>query len=140
MQFENTLMPDHDQLEGLLEETDGAPIYMVNLLKFRERAEYPDGSDSHLTGREAFLRYVEGIDKCLEKVGGHVAFSGEVRRMWIGSVEELWDDVAIAMYPSRTALLEMMQLPEMDEIGVHRTAGLAGQLSIETVMPPESDG
>ena len=136
MKFENTLMPDHDQLEGLLEETDGSPIYMVNLLKFRDRAEYPDGRDSGLSGREAFQLYAEGIEKCLEEVGGSIEFAGEVRRMWIGSVEDLWDDIAIAMYPSRTALLEMMQLPAMEELGVHRNAGLAGQLSIETVVSP----
>ena len=140
MEFENTLMPDESQLLGLLEESDGSPIYMINLLKFRDRAEYPDGTDSHLSGREAFLRYAEGIDKCLQEVGGSIEFSGEVRRLWIGSVEELWDDIAIAMYPSRAALLEMMQLPIMEELGVHRNAGLAGQLSIETVTAPESVG
>jgi hypothetical protein len=43
------------------------------------------------------------------------------------------DDIAIAMYPNRTAMLQMMQLPEMKEIGQHRAAGLAGQLNIETV-------
>jgi len=29
-------------------------------------------------------------------------------------------------------MMEMMQSPEMQEIGVHRAAGLAGQLNIET--------
>ena len=140
MQFENTLMPDHEQLEGLLEETDGAPIYMINLLKFRDRAEYPDGRETNLSGREAFLLYAEGVDKCLSEVGGHIEFSAEVRRMWIGSVEDLWDDIAIAMYPTRAALLQMMELPMMEEIGVHRTAGLAGQLSIETVLSPGAGG
>ena len=39
------------------------------------------------------------------------------------------------MYPSRAAMFEMIQLPEYAEISVHRTAGLAGQLNIETVAP-----
>ena len=50
----------------------------------------------------------------------------------LGEAEELWDKVAIAMYPSRAAMLEMMSSPEMQEIGAHRAAGLAGQLNIET--------
>ena len=50
----------------------------------------------------------------------------------LGEVEELWDNIAIAMYPSRAAMLAMMQDPEMVEIGQHREAGLAGQLNIET--------
>jgi quinol monooxygenase YgiN len=55
----------------------------------------------------------------------------------LGSVEDLWDDVAIAMYPNRAAMMQMMQLPEMQEIGQHRAAGLAGQLNIETVDHPD---
>ena len=42
----------------------------------------------------------------------------------LGTVEDLWDKVAIAMYPSRAAMLEMMSSPEMQEIGTHRAAGL----------------
>ncbi|MBE9537916.1 MAG: hypothetical protein IMF06_02485 [Proteobacteria bacterium] len=37
------------------------------------------------------------------------------------------------MYPSRSAMMEMMQASRMREIAVHRAAGLAGQLNIETV-------
>jgi uncharacterized protein (DUF1330 family) len=59
-------------------------------------------------------------------------FSGTVSRLMLGEVEELWDDVAIATYPSRAAMLEMASSPEYQEISVHREAGLAGQLNIET--------
>ncbi|REJ64443.1 MAG: DUF1330 domain-containing protein, partial [Proteobacteria bacterium] len=58
--------------------------------------------------------------------------SGDVSRLMLGEVEDLWDTVAIAQYPSRAAMLEMMQLPEYQEISVHREAGLEGQLNIET--------
>jgi hypothetical protein len=37
-----------------------------------------------------------------------------------------------AVYPSKQAMLDMMISPEMQEIGVHRAAGLAGQANIET--------
>jgi uncharacterized protein (DUF1330 family) len=47
-------------------------------------------------------------------------------------VEELWDTIAIAMYPSRQAMIAMMQSPEYQAIHYHRDAGLAGQLNIET--------
>ena len=50
----------------------------------------------------------------------------------LGEVEELWDVVALAVWPSRQAMFEVMQSPEMQEISVHRTAGLAGQLNMET--------
>jgi hypothetical protein len=50
----------------------------------------------------------------------------------LGEVEELWDEVAIAMYPSRKAMLNMMQSPTMQDISIHRAAGLSGQINIET--------
>jgi uncharacterized protein (DUF1330 family) len=65
-------------------------------------------------------------------IKGGIIFSGTVSRLMLGEVEELWDDVGIAMYPSRAAMLEMISSPEYQAIAVHRDAGLAGQLNIET--------
>ena len=56
--------------------------------------------------------------------------------VWIGQVEDLWDEVAIARYPRRADLVRMSSSEAWREIAVHRTAGLAGQLNIETVAPP----
>ena len=69
----------------------------------------------------------------LEEVGGTIVFSADVERLVLGEVEELWDKIAIAMYPSRQAMLQMMSSPAMQQIGQHRAAGLAGQLNIETI-------
>ena len=140
MQVINAVLPDEEQIAGFMEPDDGATIYMVNLLKYKEQAEYADGRETELSGREAYALYAEGVEKCLAKVGGGLEFKGLVRRLMLGSVAELWDDVAIARYPSRTAMLQMMQLPEMSEIGQHRAAGLAGQLNIETVADSDTTG
>ena len=59
-------------------------------------------------------------------------FNAKVERLMLGEVEELWDAVAIAMYPSRQAMIEMMQSDAYQAIHQHREAGLAGQLNIET--------
>jgi uncharacterized protein (DUF1330 family) len=40
--------------------------------------------------------------------------------------------VAIVEYPSRAAMLQMVQSPEYQAITKHRDAGLAGQLNIRT--------
>jgi hypothetical protein len=55
-----------------------------------------------------------------------------VQRLALGEIEELWDVVGLAVWPSRQVMLEVMQSKEFREISVHRTAGLAGQLNIET--------
>ena len=81
------------------------------------------------------MLYATEVAKVITQVGGQLTFGADVKRLMLGEVEELWDQVAIAMYPSRAAMFEMIQLPKYAEISVHRTAGLAGQLNIETVAP-----
>ncbi len=132
MHYSNAVYPNAEQLEGFQEPGPEGPIYMVNLLKFKERAEYEDGRETDLTGEQAYGLYANAVEDLLREVGGTAAFGASVERLMLGEVEGLWDKVAIAVYPSRGAMLEMMQLPKMAEIGVHRAAGLAGQINLET--------
>ena len=135
MEVHNAVTPTAEQIEGFLAPDAAGPIFMVNLLKFKERAEYEDGRETPLSGREAYALYAAEVTKVITQVGGKLIFGANVERLMLGEVEELWDQVAIAMYPTRAAMFEMIQLPEYSEISVHRTAGLAGQLNIETVAP-----
>lgn len=132
MNVTNAVLPNEQQIKGFFEPGPEGPIYMVNLLKFKERAEYTDGRETTLTGREAYAVYEKGVTALLPQFGGYGAFFGSVERLMLGEVEELWDVVAIAVYPSRQAMLDMMQSGQMKEISQHRSAGLAGQLNIET--------
>ena len=136
MKFENAVYPNKEQLEGFTEDNQGGPISMVNLLKFKEKAEYPDGRETDLTGAEAYAIYGHGVSKLLVELGGGIVFSGTVDRLALGEVEELWDQVAIAQYPNRKSMLDMMMSPAYAEIAPHRDAGLAGQLNIETIDAP----
>lgn len=135
MQFENSLHPTDAQMAGFQDPGPEGPIFMVNMLKFKDKAEYEDGRETDLTGREAYAIYGEAVGKLLVKHGGGPVFGGQVTRLMLGSVEELWDKVSIATYPNRKAMLEMIVSPEYQECAVHRAAGLAGQLNIETVAP-----
>ena len=132
MQVVNKVYPNKEQIKGFMEPVSEGPICMVNLLKFKEKAEYEDGRDTDLTGREAYALYEEGVKKLLQEIGGGVGFEGDVERLALGEVEELWDVVALAVWPSRGAMFEVMQSPDMQAISVHRSAGLAGQLNLET--------
>ena len=132
MKVENSVYPNDEQMAGFQETGPEGPIDMVNLLRFKDKAEYPDGRDTELTGREAYMIYAAGVSELLPKFGGGVMFTAEVERLMLGEVEDLWDVVAIARYPSRQAMMDMLMSGEMQEIGVHRAAGLAGQLNIET--------
>ena len=132
MKVEKKVIPSEEQMKGFVEGDIDSPISMLNLLKFKDKAEYEDGRTTDLTGREAYQIYALAVAKLVENTGGKVLFGAEVSRLMLGEVEELWDTVAIAQYPSRRKMLEMMMSPEYAEISVHRTAGLKGQLNIET--------
>lgn len=134
MKVENRLSPDKEQMRGFLEGDDDTPIYMVNLLKFNEKAAYEDGRETNLTGAEAYAIYGAEVQAHLAKVGGKGVFSGKVSRLMLGEVEDLWDMVAIATYPSKKAMLTMITDPDYIESAKHRSAGLEGQLNIETTM------
>jgi len=132
MKVVNQLHPSPEQAMAFFQSEDDGPMCMVNLLKFREKAAYADGSEPELSGREAYMRYGAGVQACLASVGGSARFTGSVTDLLLGEVEDLWDMVAIAEYPSRAAMLQMVQSPEYQAITKHRDAGLAGQLNIRT--------
>ncbi len=135
MEVVNKVAPTEEQMEGFLEPGRDGPIYMLNLLKFKEKAEYADGRETVLSGAEAYAIYGQEVIQHLQKVGGAPMFSAGVERLMLGEVEELWDTAAIAMYPSRKAMLEMIMSPEYQASALHREAGLAGQLNIELIEP-----
>ena len=138
MQVTNEVLPtDPERIMAMLEKGPDGPIFMVNLLKFKDKAEYEDGRATELSGRDAYMIYGRAVTDLLPKFGGRGLFAGDVTFLALGQVEELWDEIAIASYPSRADMVRMSMSPEWQEISVHRTAGLKGQLNIETVAPSD---
>ena len=133
MKVENKIIPSEEQINGFLENPDLGPISMVNLLKYKENAEYNDGRKTNLSGKEAYQLYAAEVIKLIAKYGGEFVFAGSVSRLMLGEVDEMWDEIAIAKYPSRKAMFEMTMDPDYQKIHVHRDAGLKGQLNIETI-------
>lgn len=128
----NQLYPSESQLKKLASSPDSGEIHLLNLFKFREKAEYADGRETALTGREAYDLYGHPMLKVLEKYGAEVVFYSEITGLILGQVEDLWDSFVIVKYPSRQALIDMTSSQEFKALSVHREAGLAGQLNIET--------
>jgi uncharacterized protein (DUF1330 family) len=130
MNVENALYPTPDRIKGLMSDTSDKPIVMLNLLRFRDRAAYPDGRKSDLTGRQAYMLYGAPMQKLVEGQGGRFIFTGQIQSLAIGDVDEMWDAVALVEYLSSAAFARIATSPEVAEIGVHRAAGLEGQLLI----------
>ena len=133
MKVENKITPNEEQINGFLQNPDLGPISMVNLLKYKKTARYEDGRDTDLSGEEAYGLYAAEVISYVEKYGGEFVFAGKVSRLMLGEVEDLWDAIAIAKYPSRKAMMDMTMDPGYQKIHTHRDAGLEGQLNIETL-------
>ena len=121
MNVENKVTPNQEQIEGFFEPGPEGPIYMLNLLKFKENAVYEDGVESELSGAEAYALYAAEVSKILITLGGGGMFNAKVERLVLGDVEELWDTIAIAMYPSRQAMIAMRILRRCGAAGLPRS-------------------
>ena len=136
MKVENQVNPSVDRIQEFFgPSAPTTPFVMVNLLKFKEKAEYPDGRETDLSGAAAYMIYGAGVSKLIEQCGGRQIYAGAVTGLMVGEVEELWDVVALVEYPSSQAFQEMVTSPEYQAIHVHRDAGLAGQLNIRVQEP-----
>ena len=89
MKVENTLYPIADQIDALRNDPSPKPIVMLNLLKFRARAEYPDGRKTDLTGAQAYGIYADAMRKVVERGGGKFLFAGDAKYLAIGESDRM---------------------------------------------------
>ncbi len=99
------------------------PIHMLNLVKLRDRADYPDGRNA--TGAEAYAAYGKGSEPVFKRLGGRIVWRGKMEQMIIGPKDKEWDLCFIAEYPSPQAFVDMLKDPEYREAMLHRQAGVA---------------
>ncbi len=130
MKVENAVYPTPEQIDALRKDPSTEPIVMLNLLKFRDKAQYPDGRKTDLSGMQAYMLYGEPMREVVEREGGKFVFLGAVKHLTIGVVEKMWDIAALVEYPSPSEFAKIATSPEVAEIAVHRAAGLEGQLLI----------
>lgn len=118
--------PTATQIEALAAGDMDAPIAMINLLRFREQAEYAEDFEADpCTGHEAYGRYTEGALVALAKIGARPIWSAQAHQVAIGPEDESWDRAFIVHYPSLARFLEMIGDPDYQAFVPHRTAALA---------------
>ena len=98
------------------------PIHMLNLVRLRAEAAYPDGRKA--TGAEAYAAYGRDSGPVFRRVGGRVVWQGRFELMLIGPQDERWDICFIAEYPSVAAFVEMIRDPVYREAVKHRQAAV----------------
>jgi uncharacterized protein (DUF1330 family) len=114
------IRPNPEQFTAYMQSDNTSEVVMLNLLKFKPRAEGEEGS-----GRDAYLRYGNVVQEMIEARGGTLLWQGRADHVFIGDVDaNEWDAVALVSYPSRQAFVEMVSTPEYEQAHEHRSAGL----------------
>ena len=110
------------------------PVIMINLLRYREQADYGDRTDMpKCSGREAYYGpYATASFPLVEKLGGKVFWLGKVLAGVIGPPDERWDDALLVEYPSFGALQALFADPAYQANVFHRTAALEDSRLIAT--------
>jgi len=125
---ESHIDPDREAWEIFRSLPRDRPIHMLNLVRLRPRAEYPEDHPDHgkeLTGLDAYRAYGRTTADIFKRVGGRQVWAGRPEVMVTGPQSEAWDIAFIAEYPTSAAFLEMVRDPEYRELVKHRTAGVA---------------
>ncbi len=120
--------PDREQFEAFKALDRDQPIEMLNLVRFRAKADYPMGhalTDKDLTGAEAYRHYGTETAPIIARIGASILWRGAFQTTLIGPQDEVWDEVFIARYPTAHAFLEMVTDPVYRSAVVHRQAAVA---------------
>ena len=103
------------------------PIHMLNLLQYRELAEYPEGHQHRgngWSGRRAYEEYGATSGAIFQRVGGTIIWRGAFETMVTGPDGKAWHDGFIAQYPNAGAFFEMIKDAEYQVAVQNRTAAL----------------
>ena len=107
--------PTPEQLQKVLADTPkDQPVVMLNLLRFRDRANYKEEAPER-SGREAYKLYMEEAA---------AIWSGRSVGSLIAPPDESWDQVLLVRYPSIDAFMAMIESREYKGVVKHRTAAL----------------
>jgi len=104
--------PRGSDLKRFIAEDDGAPVVMLNLLRFA------DG------GRARYDEYARAIQPFLAKVGGELVYGGDGATALVAEPGQAWDAVLLVKYPSRAAFCAMVADPDYQRITHLRTEAL----------------
>jgi aspartate/methionine/tyrosine aminotransferase len=132
--------PSKEIFAAFRENTREGPIHMLNLVRLREHAAYPDGRKA--TGAEAYAAYGRDSATVFTQLGGKIVWRGKFELVLIGPTEERWDLCFIAQYPRVEAFVEMIRDPVYREAVKHRQAAVADSrlIRLSPVAPGEHFG
>ncbi len=133
------------------ESDDGAPVYMLNLMRlYRELKRFPGAEVIKVSPKAANAYYEDKVMPLLARLGGYPLVGGETAslaggdgRMHSNLLEfdpalDDWSRVLVVRYPSRRAFFDLIRDPEYLKLMPYKVASLKVALvpvSAEAVVP-----
>jgi uncharacterized protein (DUF1330 family) len=128
--------PTAEQLAVVAELDPDQPVVMLNLLRYREVADYsqhPDlAPDEAISGSEAYRHYGEAAQPHIEAAGASIQYLGACGSTVIGPPGEQWDVIILVRYPNPSAFIGMVTTPEYQALSGHRAVALADSRLVPT--------
>jgi uncharacterized protein (DUF1330 family) len=122
--------PTGQDLKRFMEEDDGGPVTMLNLLRFK-----PDG------GRESYAAYAAAAGPHLKQAGATVVHLAETGTPLVApDGDTSWDSILLVHYPTRAAFSQMVADPDYQQITHLRTKALEAVLQPTTAWPAPTPG
>ncbi len=120
--------PDRANWQAFKDLPRDTPIHMLNLIKFRDMADYPAGHPNHgkgLTGAEAYEIYRAGFQKLVAEDGAGMVWEAPMECVVTGPAGE-WDEAFVMGYPDSAAFMAMVKNEDyIRDVVPHRTAAVA---------------
>lgn len=124
---------DYERHLGSVPVNDDGPVWMINLIRLRERADFGAGRDRGMTGQQAYDGSLPTT--ALDDIGAEVVFFGESAVDADGS-RGGWDRATAVKYPTRRSFLTAHTDPQVRTVLQQKQAGLESTIVLACIPSP----
>ena len=135
--------PTREQFDAFKALPRDQPIQMLNLVRVRAMAEYPEGHPNHgkgMSGLDAYRAYGRDTASLFASLGGRQIWAGRPETVVTGPADERWDLAFIAEYPNAGAFLAMVTNADYREWVKHRQAAVEDSRLIRLAPTTPGEG
>jgi hypothetical protein len=137
--YDDLTVAERERFVAFMDGDDGRPFYMVNLMEYRERADYRPGTALNgstptgiISGRDAGWLYTRAVLPELFRRGCYPVFvAGKLTNLLsAGAGTDFFADVAIVRYRSRRDMLSLVASPAFRHAVPHKWASLERTVAV----------
>jgi uncharacterized protein (DUF1330 family) len=118
---EEGLCPTRRDWTAILQCAADKPLNILNLLKFKQSVETPEGS---VSGFEAYGNYSAAVGRAFVRAGGTMLYFGKVNHVFGTETGTDWHAAILSRYPSPRALANFWLDPDFVTAHAHRASGV----------------